>query len=153
MALVRQLSFCPSGFEDYSRYFRGHRRHGGRAGSHGRSSCGAVERRKQRFLRHIGRRSASGHYFDGAIIPELQVKLDSYQVLDVPRKITTAGGGQLDGVAQGLLRDIVVDGKELWRSVQLSCFVVSGPGCNLFSVKHAARNGIVFIFYMDSTRL
>ena len=53
----------------------------------------------------------SERYFDDAIFPRLRNKLDSYQVLDVPRQIATADGGQLDGVAQGLLRGIVVDGK------------------------------------------
>ena len=51
------------------------------------------------------------HYFDGTIIVGLRKKVDSYQMLDVPRKITTAGGGQLDSVAQGLPRVISIDGK------------------------------------------
>ena len=39
--------------------------------------------------------SASGHYLGNAIFPGLRDNLDSYQVLDVPRKITTAGKGHL----------------------------------------------------------
>ena len=36
---------------------------------------------------------ASGHYFDVAIIPGFQDRLEEYKVLDVPRKISTTGGG------------------------------------------------------------
>ena len=36
---------------------------------------------------------ASGHYFDDAIIPGFRDRLEEYKVLDVPRKISTAGGG------------------------------------------------------------
>ena len=79
--------------------------------------------------------SASGYFFDDDNIPGLRDKLDSYQVLDVLREITTAGGEQLDGVAQGLLGGIVVDGKGVRRSAQLSCLVAPGLGCNLLSVK------------------
>ena len=53
---------------------------------------------------------ASGHYFNDAIIPRLQNKLYSYQVLHVPRKITTDSEGQLDGAAKGLLSGIVIEG-------------------------------------------
>ena len=55
--------------------------------------------------------AASRHFFDDDITPELRYKLDSYQVLDVRCKIKTAGEGQLDVFAQGLLSGIVVDGK------------------------------------------
>ena len=60
---------------------------------------------------------ASGHYFDDAIIPGLRSKLDNYQVLDVPRIITTAGGHQLEGIAQGLLRGNIIDGTGAQRLV------------------------------------
>ena len=96
---------------------------------------------------------ASGHYFDDTIIPGLRDNLDNYQLLDVPRKITTAGKGHLYGVAQGILRGRVIDDKGQRRLVQLSCLIVPGLGRNLFSVKQAARNGIVSIFDMDSPRL
>ena len=71
----------------------------------------------------------------------------------MPRKIITVGGGQLDGLAKGLLSDICGGGKGVRRSVKLSCLVVPGLGRNLFSVKQAARNDIVSIFDMDDPRL
>ena len=74
----------------------------------------------------LGNSGASGHYFDDASILGLRDKLDSYPVLDVPRKITTAGGGQLDGVAQGLVSGIVVNDKGVRISTQLSC--LDAPG-------------------------
>ena len=59
----------------------------------------------------------SGHYFDDAIIPGLRDRLDSYQVLNVPRKITTTGEKELDAVPQELLIGIIVDGKGVRRSI------------------------------------
>ena len=38
---------------------------------------------------------ASGHYFDDPIIPGFWGRLEQYNVLDAPRKISTAGGGEL----------------------------------------------------------
>ena len=71
---------------------------------------------------------ASGHYFDDAIIPRLRNKFDRYQVLDVPRKITTDGEGQLDGVAKGLLINVVVDSAldELSRPWSDACLPTAG---------------------------
>ena len=96
---------------------------------------------------------ASGHYLDDIIILGLRDKLNSYQVLDVPRNIITVGGGQMDGVTQEVLRGMVVDGKGARRSVQLSCLVVPGLVWNLFPLKQAARNGIVSIFDTGNARL
>ena len=95
---------------------------------------------------------ASEHYFDDAIILELRDTLDSHQVLDVARKITTAFGEQLDVVAQRLLSGIVVDSKGVRRSAQHSSLVVSDLGCNLFSTKRAVRKGVVPIFDTDNPR-
>ena len=36
---------------------------------------------------------ASGHYFDNVIIPGFRDRLEECKVLDVPRKISTTGGG------------------------------------------------------------
>ena len=83
---------------------------------------------------------ASGHYFDDAIIPGFRDRLEEYKVLDVPRKISTAGGGGLNGTAHGVLRGHVINDKGVRRSVQLSCLIVPGLGRNLFSVKQAAAN-------------
>ena len=95
---------------------------------------------------------ASEHYFDDAINFKLRDRLDNHQVLDVARKITTAGGEQLDVVAQGLLSGIVADSKGVRRSVQHSSLVVPDLGCNLFSTKRAVSNGGVSIFDMDNPR-
>ena len=92
---------------------------------------------------------ASGHYFDDATIPGFRDRLEEYKVLDVPRKIATDGRGELNGIAQGELRGHVVDDKGVRRLIQLSCLIVPGLGRNLFSVKQAARNGVVSIFHMN----
>ena len=98
-------------------------------------------------------RGASGHYFDDAIIPGFRDRLEEYEVLDVPRKISTAGGGGLNGIAQGVLRGHVNDDKGVRRLIQLSWLIVPGLGRNLFSVKQAVRNGVVSIFDMNNPRL
>lgn len=86
---------------------------------------------------------ATGHYFDDGIIHKLRDKLDNYQVLDMLRKITIAAEGQLDGVAQGLLRGNVIVGNGVRGSVQRSCLIVPGLGRNLYSVNQAQLNGVV----------
>ena len=96
---------------------------------------------------------ASGPYFDDTIIPRLRDRLEEYKVLDVPRKISTPGGRGPNGTAQGALRGHVIDGKRGRRLIQLSCLIVPGLGRNLFSVKQAARNGVVSIFDMTNPKL
>ena len=96
---------------------------------------------------------ASGPYFDDAIIPRLRDRLEEYKVLDVPRKISTPGGRGPNGTAQGALRGHVIDGKRGRRLIQLSCLIVPGLGRNLFSVKQAARNGVVSILDMTNRKL
>ena len=96
---------------------------------------------------------ASGHYFDDAIIPAIRDRLEEYKVLDVPRKIATAGGGESNGTAQGALRGHVIGDKGVRRLIQLSCLIVPGLGRNLFSVKQAARNGVVSILDMTNRKL
>ena len=96
---------------------------------------------------------ASGHYFDDAINPGFRGRREEYKVLDVPRKISTAGGGELNGTAQGVLRGHVIDDKGVRRLIQLSCLIVPGLVGNLFSVKQAARNGVVSVFDMTNPRL
>ena len=74
-------------------------------------------------------------------------------MLDVPRKISTAGGGGLNGTAQGVLRGHVIDDKGVRRLFRLSCLIVPGLGRNLFSVKQAARYDVMSIFDMTNPRL
>ena len=52
-----------------------------------------------------------------------------------------------------MLRGHVIDDKGVRRLIQLSCLTVPGLGRNLFSVKQAARNGVVSIFDMTNPRL
>ena len=54
---------------------------------------------------------ASGHYFDGLIIPSLKHRLLNYVLLTTPRKILTAGGALLDGTAEGILQGLVTDNR------------------------------------------
>ena len=71
----------------------------------------------------------------------------------MPRKHSTAVGGGLNSTAQGVLRGHVIDDKGVRRLIQLSCLIVPGLGRNLFSVKQAARNGVVCMFDMTNPRL
>ena len=63
---------------------------------------------------------ASGHYFDEAIIPGLRDRLDSYQVLDVPRKL------------QPPVRDN-------WTALRRDCSVTSSSTANEFGVRSNSR--------------
>ena len=96
---------------------------------------------------------ASGHYFDDALIPGLRYRLDNYQELAIRRWITTAGGHQLEGAGQGLLRGHIIDARGVQRLIQISALIVPGLGRNLFSVKQASRNGVVSIFDKRNPRL
>ena len=96
---------------------------------------------------------APGHYFDDAIIPGFRDRQQEYKVLDVPRNVSTAGGGGENGTAQGLLRGHVVDDKGVRRLIQISCLIVPGLRRNLFSVKQAERNDVVSILDMTNPML
>ena len=96
---------------------------------------------------------ASGHYFDDALIPRLRYRLENYQELAIRRYITTAGGHQLEGAGQGLLRSHIIDAQRVQRLIQISMLIVPGLGRNLFSVKQASRNGVVSIFNKYNPRL
>ena len=58
---------------------------------------------------------ASGYYFDDAIIPGFRDRLEEYKVLDLPCKISTAEGGCVNSIAQGVLRGHVIDDKRMRR--------------------------------------
>ena len=66
---------------------------------------------------------STGHYFDDDIIPGLRDRQEDYKVFDVPRKISTAGGLELNGIAQGVLQGHAIDDKGVRRLIQLSCQV------------------------------
>ena len=96
---------------------------------------------------------ASGHYFDDALILGLRYRLDNYQELGIRRYITTAGGHQLEGAGQGLLRGHIIDAQGMQHLIQISVLIVPGLGRYLFSVKQASRNGVVSIFDTYNPRL
>ena len=73
---------------------------------------------------------ASGHYFDDALIPRLRYRLENYQELAIRRYITTAGGHQLEGAGQGLLRGHIIDAQGVQRLIQISVLIVPGLGRN-----------------------
>ena len=96
---------------------------------------------------------ASGHYFDDALTLRLRCRLENYQELAIRRYITTAGGHQLEGAGQGLLRGHIIDAQGVERLIQISVLIVPGLGRNLFSVKQASRNGVISIFDKYNPRL
>ena len=67
----------------------------------------------------------SDHSFDNCRFTGLSYKLENYQELAIRRWITTAGGHELKGAGQGLLRGHSIDTQELKRLTQLS--VMAGP--------------------------
>ena len=67
----------------------------------------------------------SDHSFDNCRFTGLRYKLENYQELAIRRWITTAGGHELKGAGQGLLRGHSIDTQELKRLTQLS--VLAGP--------------------------
>ena len=96
---------------------------------------------------------ASGHYFDNALNPRLRYRLENYQELAIRRYIPTAGGHQLEGAGQGLLRGHIIDAQGVQRLIQKSVLIVPGLGHHLFSVNQASRNGVVSIFDKYNPRL
>ena len=63
---------------------------------------------------------ASSHSFENYRFTGLSYKLENYQELAVRRWITTAGGHQLKGAGQGLLRGHSIGAQGLKRLTQLS---------------------------------
>ena len=95
----------------------------------------------------------SDHFFEDGLFPGLRRELDSYQELDIRRRITTSGRHQLKSTGHELLRGHIIDIQEVQRLIQLSVLVVADLGWNLFSVKKASRNGVVSIFDKHNPRL
>ena len=97
---------------------------------------------------------ASAHFVDSDLLPGLRDCLMSYQVLDPPMIITTAGLRRVYGTATGELPCIVVDTDGLERRISVRVTVVPGMGKHLFSPKFAQRNGVHTLFtsknYIDA---
>ena len=146
-------SQIPSGLEDHALHFSWHHRRGGRVGSHGRSSREAVERRKQRLRKRVGRQ------WRVEILPR---RCHHRWTAGQARKLLGDGCAThnhnhcwrtIGSVAQELLSGVVVDGEGVRFFVRLSCLVVPGLWRNLFLVERAARNGVVSIVNIEKSRL
>ena len=96
---------------------------------------------------------ASGHYFGDLIIPSLKYRLLDYVLLTTPRKILTAEGALLGGTPEGILQGFVTDNHGEQSLARIDILIVSGIGCNPFSVKSATKKGVVSIFDFDNPRL
>ena len=88
------------------------------------------------------------HYFNDAIIPRLRDKLGCAAQNHNHRWRTT--GRRCARTAQSVASSSTTKGMR--RLAQLSFLVVPSLGHNLFSVKQAARNGVVSTFDMDNPR-
>ena len=93
---------------------------------------------------------ASEHYFDDT--PGLRGRLSEYEVLEEPRKITTAGKRQLEGNTTGVITGTITDKAGAKQPVKLPIVVVPGLARNLFSVPQAASQGVVTTFVADASR-
>ena len=96
---------------------------------------------------------ASGHYFDGLIIPELKHRLQDYTSLSTPRTILTSGGALLNGTAEGVLQGLITDDYGEQHIARIEILIVFDTGHNPFLVKTAARKGIISIFDVNKLRL
>ena len=65
----------------------------------------------------------------------MSYKLENFQELAIRRWITTAGGHQLKGAGQGLLRGHSIDTQGLKRLTQLSVLAGLDVGQDFFSVE------------------
>ena len=96
---------------------------------------------------------ASGHYFDNAIIRDLNHRLQDYVYLARPHKILTAGQALLDGTAEDVLQGLITDDYGNQIHLQVDIVVVPGIGCKLSSVMTAAKKSVVAIFANENPRL
>ena len=94
---------------------------------------------------HLVDSGASGHVFDDPIVPELKDCLQDYTPLSAPRTVRTAGGALLDDTAKGALEGLTTNDCGEQHLARIAILIVPGIGRNLFSVKTAARKGIVSI--------
>ena len=94
---------------------------------------------------------ASEHYFDDT--PGLRGGSSDYEVLEEPRKITTAGKPQLQGDATRVITRTNTDKAGVKQPVKIPLVVVPGLGPNLFSVPQAALQGAITTFAADASRI
>ena len=92
-------------------------------------------------------------YFPRRHHPLISGQTERVQGLGCATKHAKPGGEGLNGPVKALLRGHVADDEGVRRLFQLPCTIVPGLGGNLFSVKQAARNGVVSIFGMTNPRL
>ena len=85
--------------------------------------------------------------------PRLQALSAGLRASHYPRKVLTAGGALLDGMAEDVLQGLVNDDNGNQILVRVDIVVVRGIGHNLFSVMASAKKGIMIIFDYENPRL
>ena len=96
---------------------------------------------------------ASGHYFGDTIIPDLNHRLQDYTSLRTPRAIPTARGAMLDATVESVLQGLITGDCGEQHLARIAILIVPGISRNFFSVKTAAREGIISIFNVNKLRL
>ena len=79
--------------------------------------------------------------------------MSDYEILEEPRKITTAGKHQLEGDATGVITGTITDKAGVEQPVKILIVVVPGLGCNLFSALQATLQGAITTFAADASRI
>ena len=69
--------------------------------------------------------------------------MSDYEILEEPRKITTAEKKQLEGDATGVITGTITDKAGVKQPVKIPIVVAPGLGRNLFSVPQAMLQGAV----------
>lgn len=95
----------------------------------------------------------SGHYLDSSLELGILARAGGFMAHARPFKIVTEESNAVEAVASVAVRGTVTDLKEKVHHVALSCFVVPGLGCHLFSVKVATKQGIIAISERSHPRL
>ena len=75
------------------------------------------------------------------------------EMLETPRKISTAGSNTLLGTRTGALPGTVVDKDGRQHNTQIPGVIVAGMGRHRFSSKKAVEKGVSTIIYSDLLRL
>lgn len=88
-----------------------------------------------------GQGRTSENYFDDT--PGRMGRLSDYEILEEPRKITTAGKHDVEGDPAGAITRAVIDKAGVKQPVKTPIVAVPGLGRNLFSVPRAALQGAI----------